>query len=174
MYGNFLRENVMKEQAPTVEKVVKKRGKIRRGLAWTFKPMVDVKGWVGFENIKTSTRSVVGLAKSVFIPRQSERSETFEEAMQRLNLTEKSLKKQIQQYNLFVFCFILMAIGVLCYALYLVFLGSLAAFLLAMVVCCLILAQAFRFHFWVFQMKQRRLGCSLREWYDSKAIGKKQ
>ena len=49
----------------------KQKGRVRRGLAWAFKPMVNVSAWIGVDNIKTSTRNLTNLAKPYFIPAQA-------------------------------------------------------------------------------------------------------
>jgi intracellular multiplication protein IcmV len=155
------------------DKSEKQRGKVRRALAWTFKPMVDVKSWVGVETLKENTQQLSSVAKNVFTPKTAKRKETFEGAMRRLRLTEKDLKEQEKNLSLQLFFYLLMATGVLCYALYLLLFGVLTAFLLALVVCGLILAQAFRAHFWMFQIKHRKLGCEISEWYHAKRGGEK-
>jgi intracellular multiplication protein IcmV len=48
---------------------------------------------------------------------------------------------------------------------------SLAGFFLLLTVTALLFANAFRFHFWAFQISQRKLGCTLAEWRRGKCDG---
>lgn len=151
----------------------KQKGRVRRGLAWAFKPMVNVSAWIGVDNIKTSTRNLTNLAKPYFIPAEAKHEdETFVQAMQRLNLTEDILQKKLKDFSRLLITYSSIALACLLYTIYLAFAGSFGNFLLALVVCFLALAQAFRFHFWIFQIKHKKLGCTISEWYHSKIIGK--
>ena len=51
------------------------------------------------------------------------------------------------------------------YAGYQFFYGSIKAFIVSLVVMLIALVLAFRYHFWYFQIKQRKLGCTFNEWY---------
>ena len=54
------------------------------------------------------------------------------------------------------------------FSLYLLFSGFLLSCLLAIAVSILSLSQAFRYHFWYFQIKHRKLGCTFEEWREGK------
>lgn len=83
-----------------------------------------------------------------------------------LNLNEESIdriKKNIKKQLMVVAIFTILAAMFSIYELvamnFLPFLCA-VAFLVAM------LAVGFRYHFWLFQVKQRKLGCSVGEWYQ--------
>jgi len=162
-----------KAQKPKAQKPKKERSKLRRGLAWTFKPMVDVKAWLCINAVKDNTRIVSSLAKAVFTPAKAKQNETFEQAVQRLNLTEDVLQERVKNFSRLALFYVVVAVGFLFYAVYLAIFGSFGSFLLALVVCCLVLTQAFRFHFWIFQIQHRKLGCGIDEWYHSKIMDNK-
>lgn len=151
----------------------KKKGRIRRGLAWTFKPMVNVKGWLGVDSIKESTRQLSGLAREAFTTEEAQREETYEEALKRLKLTDKQIQQKLKDFYRLFLTYGSIAFVCLLYAIYLAFAGTFGSFLVGIVVCCIALVQAFRFHFWIFQIKHKKLGCTVSEWYHSKITGDK-
>ncbi len=63
---------------------------------------------------------------------------------------------------------IFLSIGalVLLYSLYKFVEGSVAGGLVALAVVAICLAQAFKYHFWLYQIRIDRLGCTWREWLD--------
>ena len=57
------------------------------------------------------------------------------------------------------------------YFLYNLFYGRYAAVLLSSIVMLLALVIAFRYHFWYFQIQQRKLGCTLSDWFWQGLMG---
>lgn len=152
----------------------KKPGAIKKGFKWTFKPFVNVHEWLGLRNLAMMTRGLVTTISAVFSPRKIERTESFEEAIKRLNLTPQDLKEK--QNSFFKIALSMGALGAICliYMLYLLWSGFLGAGLIAFVVALIIFAYAFRFHFWYFQLKNKKLGCTVKEWLDAKVSGEGQ
>ncbi len=139
----------------------------------TVKRMIDVPTWIGYKEIVETTKSIGQLIKDTFTPQKSERTETFEEALKRLNLTEKDVKQRIKTFTFLSIFWLLIAIFVLGYGVYMADIGSWLSFIASFSISLVCLTQAFRFHFWLYQMKQRRLGCTFREWLNANVIGDK-
>lgn len=100
----------------------------------------------------------------LFVPQAPTKKETLEIVMRRLKLSkEQVLAKQRNFLFLAIFSF-LIAIGCFCYLIYLIIEGHLAALPLSVAVFAIALAFSFRYHFWYFQLKQGKLGCSVQEW----------
>lgn len=123
--------------------------------------------WLGTDRIKASTQSVRKLAKAAVKTEQEEAiaGKSFEEVLRHYNMTEDDLKKRIDQGNkIILFC---LGGSVLSFA-YMIYQFS-SQEIIAGIVCgmltLLMLAYAFREHFNIFQMKQRRLGCTMKEWF---------
>ena len=111
--------------------------------------MVDVRvdKWISLDHIKDSTKQLYSIVKSVMIPARARYSETFEEALIRLNLNEQDILERKHEFTRLLTFFIVLAFLVMAYGLYLSFLGT---FLPALITFCLsfyCLTQAFRFHF---------------------------
>lgn len=61
----------------------------------------------------------------------------------------------------------------LCYLVYLIIGGHWKGVLVCFGVVLLAASLAFRYHFWLFQLEKRKLGCSFREWLKEGLLGKK-
>lgn len=123
-----------------------------------------VKNALGVEQIKKQTKSLKGLAEDLLTPEKTTRQETFEEALIRLNLTEADIQKKAIEFKRLSMIFGLLAIALLIYLIYMIFEKALIASLGTLGVLLVIIGQWFRCHFWLYQIKARKLGCSFREW----------
>lgn len=146
-------------------------GRFRRSASWAFKSFLNVKAWVGFDEIKQTFGTITGSLKHLFIPQQAKFHETFEEAKARLGLSEADLKQKEQDFLRLAIILFLISLTILFYAAYFAWNGFFAAFTLTFSVCLIALGHAFRYHFWFFQVRSRKLGCSIRDWYESSFKG---
>ena len=131
------------------------------------KRLFNVRGWVDLDRIRTGGQWIVTAAATYFIPQQAHVTESFDEAKRRLNLTDQDLAQR--EAGLFRLSVIMLgaALLVFCYAIYNLFYAYYLSVLLSLVVTGLALTLAFRYHFWHFQIKQHKLGCTLSEWFHS-------
>lgn len=148
--------------------------KITRTVGKVVKPFVDVPTWVGYKQLAETSKSIGSILKTLFVPAKAERQETFEEALVRLNLTEQDIAQRKKEFTRLLFFYTGLAIVIFLYAIYLAFAHSIHGSIAAFAVTLIALAMVFRYHFWLFQIKQRRLGCSFKEWLNSGFIGDKQ
>ena len=133
----------------------------------------DVRKWSDFDRMKGFTLYLENGIKNLFIPRRQTAEQTFDEALRQYNVDEKALlKKRNGLFRLsLLMCFL--ALIFLCYSMYLAVSGSWHATLLSLVITMLALVLAFRYHFWFFQIKQRKLGCTFQEWFKLGFLGRK-
>ena len=148
----------------------KSRSKIRTFLKNIFK----IRYWSDWTRIKTFMTYLANGVKSLFVLQKPKNSESFEQAKKRLNLTDKALLER--QYGLLRVSIILVVFAflMLIYSLYLLFSLHIMSGLLSLVVMSLALILAFRYHFWYFQIRNCKLGCSIKEWYRQGLLGYKQ
>lgn len=93
--------------------------------------------------------------------------ETFDAAVKRQQLTEADLQKRLHNArHVAKFCAI-GALLVLLYTGYLFFTVSYLSGTVSLMVVLLLMSYAFRESFNGFQIEQRRLGCSVKEWFGS-------
>jgi intracellular multiplication protein IcmV len=125
-------------------------------------------GWFG-SDAKYGAQVIIRLAKGLFAVPEAHRAETFQQAVARFQLTTDDIKKIQQRYYLFFLIFSVLAIIMLFYGFYLLFYQHhFLGWMLSIAVTGLFAAQAFRYHFWRFQIKHRKLGCTLQEWWQGK------
>lgn len=139
--------------------------KIGNGLGRVFDFRID--RWLNLNMIKENTSFYIQESKRLFSVEQPEHLDEFDEAVNRLALSPEFINNQTKRYLylavFFLFCSILLVIYGFFLMLHSNQMGSLICFALTFYA----LTCAFRFHFWYFQIKHRKLGCSVQEWFKS-------
>ena len=148
-------------------------GGIKGGLKWAFKPFVNVHEWIGLRSIKFMTKGVANAVKVTFATDKPQQQETFEEAVTRLKLSPGAIEQRKQSFLRIALVMGILGVFCLFYMLYLLWSGYLGAGCFALVVAMIVFAYAYRFHFWYFQLKSKKLGCTFKEWLNAKASGEK-
>ena len=131
------------------------------------KTFLNVPRWVGVSELVNVGKSIKSLGKSLFVVKQPERIETFEQAIERLHLTEADIKNRCKWSRITAFIYFLAALVFLGYGVHILLLGHYMSFVTTMVLTVLLLTFSFREHFWYTQMKHRRLGFTVKEWFKS-------
>jgi intracellular multiplication protein IcmV len=146
----------------------KKRG-FFRGVMGTF---FDVPRWVNVRQYVDTNKTIYAKVKDTFRIAEAQREETFEQAMQRLNVTEADLKERVK-HNQRTLTILLVFIVFLCiYGFYLISQGVFAGTMLLLAVIFLTVVRAFQYSFWNFQIKSRKLGCSFQDWLNRNKLNK--
>ncbi|MDI9818677.1 MULTISPECIES: type IVB secretion system protein IcmV [unclassified Legionella] len=143
-------------------------------LVGIFKRIFNVRAWFDFDRLSAFTAYLVGGFKTMFIPqKQTGQGESFEAAVARMHLSEKDLiAKQKALYRLSILM-CAAAVFIFSYSLYHLYYGTYRAVIVSLVLTLVALVLAFRYHFWYFQIKERKLGCSISEWYRQGLKGDK-
>jgi intracellular multiplication protein IcmV len=136
------------------------------------KPLVDIPRWMDLPRLAENGKMIVDIAKQLIVPQKAKRTETFEEAMVRLRLSKADISQRTQEFKRLFIIFLVIFIVLLSYTVYLFSEGSIRPGLVSLVLTFIVLAQIFRYHFWLFQIKQRKLGCTLREWFWQGLLGR--
>ena len=146
----------------------------KRGFVGTIKKFFNLRLWMGADRIKSYWQYIVSSTKNMLIPKKKVEGESFEEAKSRMNLSDDELL--IRQRSLFHLSLLMVAICIAlgAYAIYHLFYGSISAFFLTLSILCVSAVMAFRYHFWSFQIKEKKLGCSVREWFKFGLLGEKR
>lgn len=135
------------------------------------KTFFNPRAWLGYDALKEQNRTIWSFVKGATAVAQPERTESFAEAMQRLNVSEEELPGIARDYFRYAIFFLALAVLDFMYGIYLLFHHhAFLGFILAFAVCILILIQAFKYHFWYFQIKHRKLGCTFAEWRQGKIL----
>jgi intracellular multiplication protein IcmV len=125
---------------------------------------VRVDRWANFKGNKDTAVYFFNLASKLLKPSPPSKLEDFESVVEAQALTESVLQAQSEKYKALATLFVLFAGLLFIYTFILIFLGNFMGMCISAALVIYALAQAFRFHFWHFQISQRKLGCSFSEW----------
>lgn len=136
--------------------------------------ILNVRSWFDWVRLKSFTLYLANGFKRLFVPQQAIKAESFKEAANKLDISDENLLAK--QKALFRLSMIMVGAAglILVYMGYQLFYGSFKAAMVSLVVTLIALALAFRYHFWYFQIKHRKLGCTFNEWYRQGLLGEKK
>lgn len=129
------------------------------------KTFLNPTAWLGYDAIRAQHETIKEDIKEVFQVEKPDREETFAEALTRLNLSEEAAQDQMRSFRRYAYFLVIAGLLVFFYAFHLLFkLGYVTPWLLGLAASSLLFAQAFRFHFWAYQIRMRKLGATFTEW----------
>jgi intracellular multiplication protein IcmV len=141
--------------------------RIIQGTKRILKPLVDFPTWMGYRTLVDNGKAVITGVKELFAPPQPERTESFEQAIERLGLTEKDIQLRKNVFLGFSIFWGLLTIGAFAYTCWLFFNGGFKGGLLGLSLSLFAAILCFRYHFWYFQVKNRLLGASFTLWFNA-------
>lgn len=138
----------------------------KRRIRNAIKSTVDVPNWMGWNTITEQGSFIKSAVKDLLAvnPKEAPPPEEFSEALERLNLSEQDLAERAKQRLVMTYIYMIGAIGIFLYGIVHFSDSSLIGGIIALLVTMFCLIQAFSHHFWYFQIKTRKLGCTFREW----------
>ena len=138
---------------------------IRDAVKVSRKTFFNPKAWVGWDEQKFQVSTIISVLRELFSVATPAREETFEQALVRLNINEADLVAITKRYWHFAIIFVICFFVTFAYAFFLLFAHhAFFAWLMALSVAAFFLGQAFRYHFWHYQLTVRRLGVTFVEW----------
>lgn len=146
-----------------------------RGLGKMIKPLVNVPKWIGAKQITADAHYIYDIIKRLITPQQAKRTESFKQAIQRLGLTEETIRQRYKEFQRLSLIFGITFLILFSYALYLIFSPdpeiSWRAITLSVIVSLIALINFLRFHYWMYQVKKRKLGCGMKEYFLNGLLG---
>lgn len=148
----------------------KKERKFIKGIGRIF----NVRLWSDADRVKANGHYIWTFLKSLLVVQSPTIEESFEDAKLRLNLTDEELATR--QRSLLKLSILMMSISILLfiYLIYQLVYGRIPGILLTVSLVSLAAVMAFRYHFWYYQIKEKKLGCSVREWFKYGLLGEKR
>lgn len=132
------------------------------------KTFLNPSGWIDLNALIAQNKTIWAAIKGLFTISKPERTESFEEAVERLGLTDADVLSAANSYRWYALMLAGFALLSFAYGFFLLFrYGTLLGFLLSLGVTGLFLAQGFKYDFWSFQMRRRQLGLTFSEWKRS-------
>lgn len=138
--------------------------KLTSAIGKGLKSLVNPRKWLGWDSIVSSTKQLKDLASDVLIPGEEKREETFEEAVQRLHLTEEKLAQQARNFFILSIIYTVGALAVLAYTIFLLIHGYWRASAIGIVLTVLVCLFAYRESLHYVQIKMRKLACTFKDW----------
>ena len=148
--------------------MAKEKSQTRRLLRTIFNPKV----WMDLDQVKHSTNYITNGTKKLFTMKEKVSvGEGFDATMKRLGIDNAGIEKQKKSLFRLSLLMVFLSFCVFSYSMTLIYSGSFHSAAASLVIFLVILALAFRYHFWYYQLKVRRLGCGLTEWFMSGLLG---
>ena len=135
----------------------------------TAKDNTNVKAWASWGLIKENAKTIGTFMDSLNPEDQAKEpaKETFEEAMKKYNLSENDVILRAKKHFRVALLCVIFGVAAFLWMFVLFFKGMFLSGIVALAVSLLMCSYAFREHFYYFQMKQRRLNCTFKEWFSN-------
>jgi intracellular multiplication protein IcmV len=155
----------------------KSGGRIAKLLSRIF----NVRRWFDWDRMKAFTLFVGHGYRRVFEfteddknnPSQEALTTSFSQATKQQQLTDADLLQRQKALLRLSFFMLTLAVLIFIYSVYhFIHLAIFAGFL-SLIVTMVALSIAFRYHFWYYQIKNRKLGCTAQEWFKKGLLGEK-
>ncbi|NQY43102.1 MAG: hypothetical protein HRT87_07165 [Legionellales bacterium] len=129
--------------------------------------------WMSVDTVASNAEHIKDSYKKFFVvDKNPVKEETFEEALQRLKITETMIQERRILFYRFSIFFLILSIGMFIYTIYCFTNVYIQAGLISLGICCALVGFAFKYNFWSFQIKRRKLGCTFEEWLHEGLLGK--
>ncbi len=121
--------------------------------------------WLDLEALIYQNKTIWSVLKGLFTKQTPERTETFDEAMKRQEMSEDDVTLLTTRFKNFALLFFGIGLLIFAYAFYLLFKHhTILGWLLSLAVSIYFFAQAFRYDFWALQLTRRTLGLTFADW----------
>ncbi len=129
----------------------------------------NFRAWADWSRFRNTSNYFLTIFRYIFLirPIDPAKIKSFEEVTAELGLTEEALQKQRKGLKNQCILMLFLALCFYAYAMYELLYGGFLSVVLSLIVMFVILALAFRYHFWCFQIQKRKLGCSVAEWFKA-------
>ena len=126
----------------------------------------NVRGWSDFDRIKEFLYVILHSLNVLFVPKKTKKSQDkFDAAVVNLQLTEEDLAIKQRALLHWSILMLLIFLCIFCYSIYQIIVKHYLAFMISCSLSSIALGFAFRYNFWSYQISQRRLGCSFKDWF---------
>jgi intracellular multiplication protein IcmV len=126
----------------------------------------QIERWLDYRSLKNTTLYLYNRAKSLYsTPKNPSRTETYHDAVARLELSPEDLQQQMNHFQLLARVFFGLFILILIYGLWISLLGNWMGGIMCLALSIYALTNAFRYDFWKYQIQRQKLGCTVQEWF---------
>lgn len=137
----------------------------KKGLRFFSRSIFDVPRWIGWQSLKNNAGSISRMYHSLIrMPEKSNFSESYEEAIIRMNLSKEDLERSQAHYRKtanFYFTLFLCGLG---YHFYLIFNHYWVSAFVMISFDLMLFSFWFKESFWLMQITKKQLGLSFKDW----------
>lgn len=138
-----------------------------------FRRAFNFKAWFDWERTKSFTSYLIQGFRHLFVPHSAKKAESFEAVKINLQLTEEDLASQQRSLKRLSLIVLITSIFIFGYSFYQLLYGGLLACMISFIVAIIALVLAFRYSYWHFLIKERKLDVSIKDWYRQSILGEK-
>ena len=121
--------------------------------------------WLGYSMLKSQFSTTWSVLRNLYAIPTVNREETFEQAMKRFGLTGDQVDQTAKTFLIYSIIFIICGVFTIGFSGYLLFHhASWSGCIIGIATTAVFFAYAFRYSFWRFEIKHRKLGCTFDEW----------
>ncbi|MCF6764385.1 hypothetical protein L3V82_01285 [Thiotrichales bacterium 19S3-7] len=135
-------------------------------MAWFKRTRAAAKGMTDFEGIKRQQSFLYRMVKTLFKVDKTQDPCEFEDLASR-GITDGKLRDNLATFTFLYRFFGVIGVVVLLYTISLIYRGYQLGAIVGGAATLMFLAHAFKYHFWAFQIKSKKLGCTVGEWFNS-------
>lgn len=121
--------------------------------------------WLDYDSLKGTALYLYYLFRGLYRINPYQFSESYEEAKERLNLSDEYLNFQSKRYLWLSYFFLGCSLLFFSYMLFLGIKHHWMGTFMTLSLSLYALSIAFRYHFWRYQLIRQKLGCSVQEWW---------
>lgn len=136
-----------------------------------FRSFFNPRAWTSYETMRDISQYLFDGFSRLFVLKKAGQSEELEQVMRKLALSEKDIAERKKVFFRMTLLMAFITLVVFFYTMFHLLYANYHAVLLGSVVCLLSLSLTFRYHFWYFQLRQRKLGCTFKEWLRLGLLG---
>lgn len=123
--------------------------------------------WIDSNYHKNIFKYLTDYTKSIFSKDERLQQETFEQAIDRLQITEEDLANRKKEFTRLFIIFLVISLSLFSYTMFItITYSNIYSFVLGIGVTVLSLANTFKYHFWLTQINKKKLGLTFKEWLD--------
>lgn len=135
-----------------------------------FARLFDWRHFIGYNQFKMGADYLKSVGAGILKTPDKNLKETFEESVVRQDLSDEHLDEMQKIYFRNAIYYFFLGLVFAAHSLYRFYMLHLAAGFVSLLLAILIFASCVTSHFWYYQIKNRKLGCTFKEWYNNTIV----
>ncbi len=138
-----------------------------RFLKFCFKTTFKLQHWIDQHSWVKARNTLVKDIHKNFLKETKKSQISFDYIVQKLRLSESDLLYRQSIFSRLITLLTILFSFILSYGFYLAYYQLWLSFCIALTVSSMVLVKIFQYHFWLFQLKDKKLGQNFSDWFDA-------